>query len=114
MISQLDLFLGKKLRDEGIKKSYDNAENKNNEWGKFAYLFLLEYIKTNKEFMAEDVRVASEGIVSEPPSKRAWGAIFVLAKKNKIIKSIGFCSVKNPKAHRTPATLWAVIDYKIN
>ena len=114
MRPQLDLFLGKKLRDEGIKKSYDNAENENKEWGKLAYLFLLEYIKTNKEFMAEDVRVASEGIISEPPSKRAWGAVFVLAKKNKIIKSIGFSSVKNPKAHRTPATLWSVVDHKIN
>jgi len=107
---QLMLFQGNKLRDLGIKKSFENAESYNKHWGKCAYLFLLEYIKTTKEFMAEDVRIASEGIVKQPPSKRAWGYIFVLAKKNKIIKSIGFSNVKNPKAHRTPATLWSVIN----
>tara|TARA_R110000796_G_scaffold86897_1_gene187883 strand:- start:306 stop:677 length:372 start_codon:yes stop_codon:yes gene_type:complete len=110
---QLKLFQAKKFRDLGIKKSFENAEIHNKDWGKCAYLFLLEYIKTTKEFMAEDVRIASEGIIKQPPSKRAWGYIFVLAKKNKIIKSIGFSNVKNPKAHRTPATLWAVVNNSI-
>jgi len=105
MKEQLNLFEGNKLRDLGIEQSFENAGEK---WGSLAYSFLLQYIKKNDKFMAEDVRVASEGIVPEPPSKRAWGAIFVMAKKNKIIKSIGFSNVKNPKAHRTPATLWAV------
>lgn len=110
MKEQLDLFLGNKLRDEGISQSVDNANVKNNKWSESAYNFLVEYIKTNKEFMAEDVRVASKGVVEDPPSNRAWGAIFVLAKKNKLIKSLGFQNVKNPKAHRTPATLWAAIN----
>ena len=105
---QLNLFEGNKLRDLGINQSFENAENNSEGWGKCAYSFLLQYIKTNNTFMAEDVRVASKGIVSEPPSKRAWGAIFVMAKKNKLIKPIGFRNVKNPKAHRTPATLWEV------
>lgn len=98
---------GEKLRDLGIKQSLENAEDKFENWGLLAYSFLLLYIKENDTFMAEDVRAASEGIIPDPPSKRAWGGIFVKAKKNKIIKSIGFSSVKNPKAHRTPATLWA-------
>jgi hypothetical protein len=105
---ELNLFEGNKLRDLGIEQSFENAEIKCESWGSLAYSFLLEYIKENDKFMAEDVRVASEGIVPEPPSRRAWGAIFVMAKKNKIIKSIGFGNVKNPKAHRTPATLWSV------
>jgi len=108
MKEQLNLFEGNKLRDLGIEQSFENAESKCGKWGSLAYSFLLQYIKENDKFMAEDVRAASEGIVPEPPSKRAWGAIFVMAKKNKIIKSIGFGNVKNPKAHRTPATLWAV------
>jgi hypothetical protein len=108
MEEQLDLFKGSKLRDLGIDQSFENAENKCEKWGSLAYSFLLQYIKENDTFMAEDVRVASQSIVPDPPSKRAWGAIFVMAKKNKIIKSIGFGNVKNPKAHRTPATLWAI------
>ena len=91
-----------------MKKSLDNADKEDESWSQKAYAFLLVYIKTSNKFMAEDVRVASSGIVPEPPSKRAWGSIFVMARKNKIIKSIGFSNVKNPKAHRTPATLWAV------
>jgi len=110
MENQLNLFKGKELRDLGIKKALDNAENKNEGWGNSAYLFLLEYMKTNKEFMAEEVRVSSFGIVEPPPNNRAWGAIFVRAKKNKLIKSIGFRSVKNPKAHAAPCNLWAVIS----
>ena len=108
MEEQLNLFKGNELRDLGINQSFENAEYKCEKWGALAYSFLLHYIKENDTFMAEDVRVASEGVVPEPPSKRAWGAIFVMAKKNKIIKSIGFSHVKNPKAHRTPATLWEV------
>jgi len=107
-MKQLDLFQGNKLRDLGINQSFQNAESNSEKWGVLAYSFLLKYIKENDTFMAEDVRVASKGFVPEPPSRRAWGAIFVMAKKNNVIKSIGFSSVKNPKAHRTPATLWAV------
>lgn len=108
MEEQLNLFEGNRLRDIGINQYLENAEDKIEKWGEHAYHFLLGYVKTNETFMAEDVRVASEGIVPEPPSKRAWGAIFVMAKKNELIRSIGFGNVKNPKAHRTPATLWAV------
>lgn len=106
MDKQLDLFESKKRRDIGIDKALKNANTKTEKWSKYAYDFLLGYIKTKKTFLAEDVRVASSGVVPEPPSKRAWGSIFVMAKKNNLIKSIGYRSVKNPKAHRTPATLW--------
>ena len=107
-IDQLNLFEGSRLRDIGINLAVENANVKSRNWQDIAYSFLLEYIKTNDVFMAEDVRIASDGIVPIPPSKRAWGIIFVTAKKNKVIKSIGFKTVQNPKAHRTPATLWSV------
>lgn len=97
---------GNELRDLGINKSFTNANNQHKKWGSLAYSFLLKYIKENKKFMAEDVRLASYSEVPEPPSQRAWGHIFVTAKKNKMIKPVGFGFVKNPKAHRTPATLW--------
>lgn len=98
---------GRELRDLGIKKAIYNA-NENYNWSELAYKFLVLYTKSNKEFMAEQVRRASIGIVPLPPSNRAWGAIFVQASKSKIIKRIGYKEVTNPKAHRTPATLWAV------
>ena len=106
MKNQLNLLEGRNLRDQGIKRSLETADTKSEKWSSRAYLFLLEYIKSNKEFMAEDVRVASNGVVPIPANNRAWGAIFVMAKKNNIINSNGYSCVKNPKAHRTPATLW--------
>jgi len=111
MGKQLNLFSGAELKDIGINRALENAESKNKGWGAIAYGFLLEYIKKNKTFLAEDVSNASYGIVPEPPSKRAWGAIFVMAKKNNIIKKAGYSPVKNPKAHRTPATLWTTNKY---
>lgn len=108
MESQLNPKKGTELRDIGIERSLANAEDKNENWANEAYSFLLRYSKDNKVFMAEEVRVASEGTVPEPPSKRAWGGIFLSARKSGLIKAIGFGSVKNPKAHRTPATIWEV------
>lgn len=107
-MEKLDLFSGQKLRDAGISQSVKNADKQRNNWTHYAYQFLLNYAESNKEFLAEDVRVASEGIVEEPPSKRAWGGIFVKAVRSGLIKRKGFMNVKNPKAHCTPATLWEV------
>ncbi len=109
---QLDIFRGEELRDQGIQKSLDHANSKIDSWGESAYIFLNGYALKHNIFMAEDVRVASQGIVEVPPSKRAWGAVFVKAKKNKLIKSKGFGTVKNPNAHRTPATIWKSLIYE--
>jgi len=109
MQHQLDLFTGQELRDAGIKQSMETAEKHQENWTHFAYQFLLNYTKANKEFMAEDVRNASEGIVQSPPSKRAWGGIFVKAVKSGLIERIGFRNVKNANAHCTPASLWKTI-----
>ena len=107
-MDELDLFSGQQLRDIAIFQSMENADKQNYKWTYYAYQFLLNYIKSNKEFMAEDVRIASGGIVPEPPNKRAWGGIFVKAVKSGLIKRKGFMNVKNAKAHCTPATLWEV------
>lgn len=108
MKKQLDSLSGEELRDIGINQSLNNANKQTKNWSDKAFQYLLDYIETNKEFMAEDVRIASEGIVEIPPSARAWGGIFVKAVKLKIIKRKGFKNVKNAKAHSTPATLWEV------
>ena len=109
MKEQLNIFSGEELRDIGIKKSFDNANDKFENWGEIAYDFLLQYIKRNYAFLTEDIRIASADIVPEPPSKRAWGAVILKAKKAGLIRKIGFRNVKNPKAHCTPATLWKKI-----
>lgn len=108
MANQLNLFTGEILRDIGIEQSMTSAETHCERWTHHAYKFLLSYIKSNSEFMAEDVRMASKGFVEIPPSNRAWGGIFVKAVKSGLIKRKGFRNVTNAKAHCTPATLWEV------
>ena len=93
----------------GIKKAVTHANVEVNGWSDQAYNYLLDYTKTHKEFMVEEVRESSKGIVPIPPSTRAWGGIVVKASKAGVIKRKGFKNVKNVKAHCTPATLWEVI-----
>ena len=106
---QLDLFNGRELRDIGISKAIDSANASTENWSGLAYMFLLKFIRSTSEFMTEEVRAASEGIIPQPPSSRAWGGIIVRAAKSNMIKRKGFRNVKNAKAHCTPATLWEVI-----
>ena len=104
---------GLQLRDKGIKKAIDNANDTHDKWSDKAYKFLLDYIKYGEgrdqyEFMTEDVRIASEKDIPKPPSNRAWGGIILKAVRAGLIHRVRFSSVKNVKAHRTPATVWRI------
>jgi len=99
---------GTQLRDKGIKQALDNANDTHEKWSEKAYKFLVNYIKSNNQFMTEDVRLASEKEIPIPPSNRAWGGIVVRASKAGLISRVGFSIVKNAKAHKTPASVWRV------
>ena len=99
---------GTQLRDKGIKQAIDNADDTHERWSEKAYKFLTNWIKTQYEFMTEDVRLASEKEIPIPPSNRAWGGIVVRAARAGLINKVGFSNVKNPKAHHTPASIWRV------
>ena len=72
---------GAQLRDKGIKQAIDNANDTHERWSEKAYKFLTNCIKTQYEFMTEDVRIASEKEIPKPPSNRAWGGIILKASK---------------------------------
>ncbi len=52
------------------------------------------------------VRLEAKGIVPEPPSLRAWGAVLLSAAKRGWIRQVGYVHVDNPKAHKANAALW--------
>lgn len=96
---------GELLRDSGIATAIENADDKIENWSEMAYACLLSY--PGKEFLTEDVRRWShENGLPIPPSARAWGAVIVRAKREGVIKFLGYRSVTNPKAHMTPASYW--------
>jgi hypothetical protein len=96
------------FRDAGIKKAIDHANRVEPEWADKAYDALKQYLVfTRNTFMTEDVRSYAKAIgVPTPPSLRSWGAVMTRAAKNKLIKHAGFGTTSNPKAHKTPASLW--------
>lgn len=102
---------GRALRDLGMEKAADHADQVHGNWQDAAYEFLKKYIGyTKTPFMGEDVRRAAElaegSPVPTPPSKRAWGAVLVRAATEGLIKKKGYGTVTNPLAHRTPAAIW--------
>ena len=111
MTNQTELFTGQYYRDAGIKKAVDRANEVSLNWSELAYGFLTSYIKYNKKYMCEDLRLQSVGVVPCPPSKRAWGGIIRRAAKAGLIKRKKFKNVKNVRAHCTPATLWKVVNF---
>ena len=99
---------GAELRDKGIKQAISNANDTHDKWSDKAYKFLTGYIKSQHEFMTEDLRMASEKEIPKPPSNRAWGGIILRAVRAGLITRDRFSNVKNVKAHKTPATVWRV------
>lgn len=110
--NQLDLFESRERRDKGMGKAEDHAEKVHDDWKALAYDYLVNYSRDKGEFMIEQVREASKGIVVEPPSKRAWGGITARVVRAGIIKRVGYRSVANPKAHCTPCSVWINCESK--
>ena len=108
----LNEMLAKVGMQRGIKKAIDHAEEVEPNWSEQAYEFLTQYVSENRcgNFMAEDVRIASIGIVPEPPSNRAWGGIIRRAANSDLIMNNGYAKTSNPKAHGTPAAVWTKYD----
>ena len=104
-LTQLDLFESERLRDDGITRAVENAERKNENWTENAVQFIVLFPKN--QFMTEEVRTwAHKNGLPDPPHARAWGAVINEAKKRGLVNHIGFRNVSNPKAHRTPASVW--------
>ncbi|NDB65562.1 MAG: hypothetical protein EB168_07840 [Euryarchaeota archaeon] len=97
---------GAALRDAGMQAAASNAEANSSGWQERAIQCVRDF--PQDEFLTEDVRQwAHNNGLEEPPHARAWGAVMANARRLGIIYSVGYRKVRNPKAHRTPATLWS-------
>lgn len=107
-IKQLDIFAdAKKRRDSGIKRAVDHADQVHDNWSNAAFIFLNKFMRDHAEFMTEDVRVAAQGVLPEPPDPRAWGAVITRAYRSGLIKRIGYAPVRHFNAHMRPAAVWS-------
>ncbi len=97
---------GELLRDKGIKRAVQHAEDIHNDWQKQALDFLYLYARDHDRFSGEMVRMLSKGIVPEAPSARTWGAVLLTGARQGWIRQVGYIKVDNPKAHKANAALW--------
>ena len=91
---------------EGMERAEQSANNSHYKWSDTAYSFLTDYAARCSSFMMEDVISASEGLVPEPPTKRAWGSIVRKAAKEGKVFNLGFQKKTSEGSHGTPAVLW--------
>lgn len=106
---QQQIDFGRKLRDEGIQKAVDHANEVHDRWADEAYEHFKMYLNNHPigfKFMIEDFREYSRGFLPSPPSKRAFGVLAVRAKRDELIKKAGYGQVSNPSAHRANASVW--------
>ena len=105
-------FEAEKARDIGIQRAVDHADKVTPSWSDRAVELFLAYCQENKgkTFMTEDVRWYAEALgLPEPPDKRAWGAIAVIAKRRGVIRGNGYAPQKAVNAHCAPKTVWVAL-----
>ena len=96
------------LKQDGMQRASNNAELREPTWNEQAFQAIIDYPGT--QFMAEEVRAwAYKRGLTEPPNHRAWGSVIARAKRDGIIRHIGYRQVANPQAHKANASLWEKI-----
>lgn len=106
---------GERRKQTGMDKAVDHANAVVESWFEKTYQASLRFISFHPlcyRFMTEELRswLLERNLVEAPPSDRAWGAITVRLRRDGYIRSNGFAQVTNPKAHRTPASVWQIIS----
>lgn len=97
---------GEILRDKGIRRAVEHANDVHDAWQSRALDFLYLYAMTHEKFSGEMVRLEAKGIIPDPPSLRAWGFVMQNGAKRGWIRQVGYVQVDNPKAHKANAALW--------
>jgi hypothetical protein len=97
-------FLGKTLRDQGIKQVSEHNEN----WMERAIKSACQYLHYGwygEDFTGEDIRLACEMEVGSPKHSNAFGALINILIKRKIIVPTGeYRAMKDSSSHarKTP------------
>lgn len=106
-MNQGTLELAERLRDDGIARASEHADNVVPTWSMVARGYMELFARRGTDFMAEDVRAYAESRgFALPPDRRAWGSIFQRAAKKGIIRRVGYAPNKDPGSHCSPKSVW--------
>ena len=95
---------------KAIRLSEDKQNKIVNNWSDNAIKLLTVYCITVKDFIAEDFRKYAEANgLEQPREPRAYGGLFVRAKKIGLIESTGqYRKMKSEQSHSCPKMVWKI------
>jgi len=99
----------REARNVAMERVADRA-NRCDNWTARAYTMLgglcILCIISKRGTLGEDIRSkAYEHGLDRPPDERAWGPVFARAKRDGILRRVGFGKAKT--SHLSPKSLWA-------
>lgn len=98
-------------RDAGMQHAADHADEARKGWTDLAYDFLLDYARRHPEFISEDVSDATKGTdFPQPPTDRAWGAVYRRALANDVIIQVG--AGRSRRRHHSICPRWGSLICK--
>lgn len=108
----LDFESARAQRDAGMQCALDHAADLCFDWPERAYAFLLDFAKYNATFQSEDVSDASKQVRGfvQPPTDRAWGAIYTKAVRNGVIEHHGVA--RSRRRHASICILWRSLVFR--
>src|SRR5690625_75765 len=101
---------GRDLRDAGIERALENANEQIDNWSDIAYSALQVFVSEHPDqtFMTEEVRnyAYDHLAIPYPPHCRAWGGVMLRASRQGLIRKVGVEPVKTPSNHMANAAVW--------
>jgi hypothetical protein len=89
-----------------MKSAVEHADRVSHAWSALAFMFVQQYASRRTEgerFLTEDiVKAASEWGVTDPPDRRAWGAVINRAVRAGFIVRDGY----REDRYCSPKSLW--------
>lgn len=108
---QINIFgEAERLRDDGIARATDHANNVSPGWTETTYkIFIGEFLPTMKRFTIEQFRTyikQNKPGYELPPDNRAFGFVPVRAKNAGLIRRLSVSFHRDPKCHHGMSTVW--------
>jgi hypothetical protein len=106
----LDHAMARAAADDGMRRALQHAEAECKDWGDLAFRFLTLFCRRHHYFISEDVSAASKqyGLL-QPPTDRAWGAVYRRAILAEMIVQDG--AGRSKRRHNSICPRWRSTIY---
>lgn len=116
-MKQYDLFgaevprepSGQALKERGMAQAESHANAVHPEpikWSDQAEYFLKNWARPETPFTVEQAVKASEGVIPQPPTNKAWGGVIVRLKRQGFVKALGIVKATKASSHTGYITQW--------